>query len=33
MQGMFMIITIVVLVANFTVDLLYPRLDPRVRAG
>lgn len=33
MQGLFMMITVVVLVANFTVDLLYPRLDPRVRVG
>jgi peptide/nickel transport system permease protein len=33
MQGLFMLITLVVLVANFTVDLLYSRLDPRVRAS
>lgn len=33
MQGLFMIITVAVLVANFIVDILYPRLDPRVRAG
>jgi peptide/nickel transport system permease protein len=33
MQGLFMMITTTVLVANFVVDLLYTRLDPRVRAG
>ena len=29
-QGMFLIVTISVLLANFAVDLLYPQLDPRV---
>jgi peptide/nickel transport system permease protein len=33
MQGLFLNITIAVLVANFIVDILYTRLDPRVRAG
>lgn len=33
MQGLFMIITTAVLLANFIVDILYTRLDPRVRAG
>jgi peptide/nickel transport system permease protein len=33
MQGLFLIITVVVLAANFIVDILYTRLDPRVRAG
>jgi len=33
MQGLFAMITVVVLAANLIVDLLYPRLDPRVRAG
>jgi peptide/nickel transport system permease protein len=33
MQGLFMIITIAVLGANFVVDILYTRLDPRVRAA
>ncbi len=31
MQGLFMMITLAVLCANFIVDLLYTRLDPRVR--
>lgn len=31
MQGLFLIISVAVLVANFLVDLLYVRLDPRVR--
>jgi peptide/nickel transport system permease protein len=33
MQGIFLMITLAVLVANFIVDLLYLRLDPRVRTG
>ncbi len=33
MQGLFLIITLAVLSANLLVDLLYVRLDPRVRAG
>jgi peptide/nickel transport system permease protein len=33
MQGLFLNITLAVLVANFIVDILYTRLDPRVRAG
>ena len=31
MQGLFMMITIAILAANFIVDILYTRLDPRVR--
>lgn len=33
MQGLFLMITFAVLGANFIVDLLYTRLDPRVRTG
>jgi peptide/nickel transport system permease protein len=33
MQGLFLMITVAVLAANFIVDILYTRLDPRVRAG
>jgi peptide/nickel transport system permease protein len=33
MQGLFMMITAGILAANFLVDILYTRLDPRVRAG
>lgn len=33
MQGLFLIITCTVLLANFMVDLLYTWLDPRVRVG
>lgn len=33
MQGIFLIITAAVLAANLLVDLVYVRLDPRVRAG
>ena len=33
MQGVFLIITISVVVSNFLADLLYGRLDPRVRVG
>jgi peptide/nickel transport system permease protein len=31
MQGLFLMITVAVLLANFLVDILYVRLDPRVR--
>ena len=31
MQGIFLIITVSVIVANFLADLLYSRLDPRIR--
>ena len=30
-QGVFLMVAISVLVANFAVDLLYPKLDPRIR--
>ena len=33
MQGIFLTITVAVLVANFLVDIVYVRLDPRVRVG
>ncbi len=33
MQGIFLTITLAVLGANLIVDLLYVRLDPRVRRG
>ncbi len=33
MQGLFLMITLAVLLANFIVDVIYTRLDPRVRAG
>ncbi|HEX6291218.1 MAG TPA: ABC transporter permease [Herpetosiphonaceae bacterium] len=33
MQGLFLMITLAVLAANFIVDVVYTRLDPRVRAG
>lgn len=33
MQGIFLMITFAVLIANLIVDLLYVRLDPRVRRG
>lgn len=33
MQGLFLIISVTMLVANLIVDLLYGRLDPRVRRG
>ncbi len=33
MQGLFLTITAAVLVANFLVDILYVRLDPRVRSN
>lgn len=33
MQGLFMMITIGILAANFLVDILYTWLDPRVRTG
>lgn len=32
-QGMFLIIAISILVANFIIDMIYVRLDPRVRTG
>jgi peptide/nickel transport system permease protein len=32
MQGLFLMITLAVLAANFFVDLLYIWLDPRARA-
>jgi peptide/nickel transport system permease protein len=31
MQGIFLMITFAVLIANLLVDILYVRLDPRVR--
>ena len=33
MQGLFLTITTVVLIANFVVDIVYVRLDPRVRVN
>jgi peptide/nickel transport system permease protein len=33
MQGIFLVITLAVLGANFLVDLVYLRLDPRTRDG
>jgi peptide/nickel transport system permease protein len=33
MEGLFLMITLAVLVANFIVDVLYTRLDPRVRVS
>jgi len=33
MQGLFLMITLAVLLANLIVDLLYVRLDPRIREG
>lgn len=33
MQGLFLLITTFVLIANFIVDILYTRLDPRVASG
>ncbi|MBV9790234.1 MAG: ABC transporter permease [Chloroflexi bacterium] len=33
MQGLFLMITFAVLAANFIVDVVYTRLDPRVRTG
>jgi peptide/nickel transport system permease protein len=33
MQGIFLVITIAVLCANFLVDVLYLWLDPRTRDG
>ncbi|WP_081654136.1 ABC transporter permease subunit [Alicyclobacillus acidoterrestris] len=32
-QGAFLVIALAVLLANLIVDLLYSRLDPRVRTG
>jgi peptide/nickel transport system permease protein len=33
MEGLFLILTFAVLAANFIVDVLYTRLDPRVRVS
>jgi peptide/nickel transport system permease protein len=33
MQGLFLIIALAVLIANFIVEMLYGRLDPRTRQG
>jgi peptide/nickel transport system permease protein len=33
MQGLFMLITLAILAGNFVVDILYTRLDPRVRTA
>ena len=33
MQGVFMVITTMVVVVNFIADLIYSRLDPRIRVG
>ena len=33
MQGLFLTITTFVLIANFLVDIVYVRLDPRVRVS
>jgi peptide/nickel transport system permease protein len=33
MQGIFLMITFAVLLANLIVDVLYVRLDPRVRGS
>jgi peptide/nickel transport system permease protein len=33
MQGIFLTITAAVLLVNFLVDIVYVRLDPRVRAS
>jgi peptide/nickel transport system permease protein len=33
MQGIFLMITFTVLAANLIVDILYVRLDPRVRGS
>jgi peptide/nickel transport system permease protein len=33
MQGIFLMITVSVVIANLAADLLYGRLDPRIRAG
>ncbi len=33
MQGVFLIITLSVVISNLLADLLYSRLDPRVRVG
>lgn len=32
-QGIFMILTLSLLIANFIVDILYSYLDPRIRTG
>jgi peptide/nickel transport system permease protein len=33
MQGIFLVVTISVVIANLIADLLYSRLDPRIRTG
>src|SRR5690606_15511175 len=33
LQGIFLVVTISVVVANLIADLLYSRLDPRIRTG
>jgi peptide/nickel transport system permease protein len=33
MQGIFLVLTFSVIVANLAADLLYGRLDPRIRVG
>ena len=33
MQAVFLIITVAVILANLLADLLYSRLDPRIRTG
>ncbi len=33
LQGIFLVVTVSVVVANLAADLLYSRLDPRIRAG
>ena len=33
MQGIFLVLTFSVVMANLLADLLYSRLDPRIRVG
>jgi peptide/nickel transport system permease protein len=33
LQGLFLLFSAAVIIANLIADLLYARLDPRVRAG
>ena len=33
LQGIFLVITLSVVLANFLADVLYSRLDPRIRIG
>ncbi len=33
MQGVFMVITVMVVVVNILADMIYARLDPRIRLG